>query len=507
MCAFVARRPSPSTAKAVPTIDRRLLSSIATAYTDRAAIAAICSTGIGVRRYATKPAAAIVASTAAAAVASQTRRPSETTNRSSPKATTSPVRRRQRCTGAPFTKVPLVDPESTIHHAPRSFSASAWRPLEKGVSVSVRTRLFVRLRPMRTRGPEKISSSPRRGPLSYRNRSRRTLLLADGVFRCRRARELDDRELVLHLDDRAGADLLLGRAELRAGVRVDQRVADVDDGELVAHLDSGRGAKVDVRPVAFDLDDLALDKAARVRRVGNPREVLAAHEFLDDRLGGLVDGFARDAPLRVAAERRVLHEAAPFFHLAVAGNRDDALRRGRVNHAQVDRGVRLPQVAPDAQSSEAGPRVVDVELIDAAQDDVFDPENLADLRRARRVDGAGLSEPLLLQHQVQLVALDDAEFSREELVLRERGVDDVAGRGTHLVPVPVCVRRVVVELPDGHFDLALRVGLRRENENERATDPERTKQVPHLKPPSGGANQSRFLDATLRISACPRPPR
>src|SRR3989442_13683157 len=109
---------------------------------------------------------------------------------------------------------------------------------------------------MRTRGPEKINSSPRRGPLSYRNRSRRTLRLGDGVFPRRRTRELDDGELVLHFDDRAAAGLLLGRAELRAGVRVDQRFADVDDVELVAHLDPGRGTQVDVRLAAFDLDDL-----------------------------------------------------------------------------------------------------------------------------------------------------------------------------------------------------------------------------------------------------------
>src|SRR5689334_4996726 len=162
-----------------------------------------------------------------------------TMNSSSPKASRSPFARRCRVTGARLTNVPLVELVSTIHHPPRSRMASAWWPLESGASDSVRTSVLPRLRPMRTRGPVKINSSPRRAPLANRSRSSRTLLLADRVFRGCRAGELNDGELVLDLDDRAAAGLLLGGAELRAGVRVDQRFTDVDDVELVAHLDPG----------------------------------------------------------------------------------------------------------------------------------------------------------------------------------------------------------------------------------------------------------------------------
>src|SRR5438876_4410935 len=120
-------------------------------------------------------------------------------------------------------------------------------------------RVLPRLRPMRTRGPENISSSPRRGPLRYRNRRGRTLLLADRILgRCRTG-ELNHRELVLHFDHRAAAGLLLARAELRAGVRIDQRFANVDHVELVAHFDAGGGAKVDEGALALNLDDLAFD--------------------------------------------------------------------------------------------------------------------------------------------------------------------------------------------------------------------------------------------------------
>src|SRR5256885_9870661 len=50
-------------------------------------------------------------------------------------------------------------------------------------------------------------------------------------------------------------------------------------------------------------------------------------------------------------------------------------------------------------------------------------ENLSNLRRGRRIDAAGLREPLLFEHQVQLVALDDGEFIRQQLVLGESGVE------------------------------------------------------------------------------------
>src|SRR5438876_10726986 len=141
----------------------------------------------------------------------------------------SPGPMRRRSTRVPLTYVPFVDPESTIHQAPPSTSASAWRALDAGDSDSVRRRVLSRLRPMRTRGPEKISSSPRRGPLRYRNRRGCTLLLADGVLCCGLAGELDHRELVLHLDDRARADLFFTGAELRTGVRIDPCFAHVDD--------------------------------------------------------------------------------------------------------------------------------------------------------------------------------------------------------------------------------------------------------------------------------------
>src|SRR2546428_4079724 len=139
---------------------------------------------------------------------------------------------RRRSTRAPLTYVPLVDPVSTIHHAPPSTSASAWRPLDAEDSDSVRRRVLSRLRPMRTRGPQKINSSPRRGPLRYRNRRGCTLLLADGVLCGGFAGELHHRELVLHLADRARTDLLFAGAELRARVGIDQRFADVDHVEL-----------------------------------------------------------------------------------------------------------------------------------------------------------------------------------------------------------------------------------------------------------------------------------
>src|SRR4051794_14431289 len=469
-CALVARRPSAVIAKAVPITVRRVPSSTTTANTDAAAREAIAAYRGGVLRVATTAATLTAAATAAIAarIAARetTRCTPATTNSSSPKASRSPFARRRRVTGARLTKVPFVELLSMIHHARCSRIASAWWPLESGASDSVRTSVLPRLRPMRTRGPVKINSSPHRAPLANRSRSSRTLLLADRVFRRCRTGDLDDRELVLDLDNRAAAGLLLGRAELRAGVGVDQRFTDVDDIELVAHLDPGRSAEIDVGLVAFDLDDLAFDHAAGVGGVGDARQVVAAHQLGHHGLCRLVHRFAGQAPLGIAAERRVLHEPAAFLHAAVAGDGDHALSGCGVDNAKVDGCVRLHDAGADAEAANRAAVLVDVELINAAEDDVFDAENFADLRRSRWVDSAGLRQPLLLQDEVELVALDDAELAREQLVLRERGVDDVARRRTKLVRVPVRVRRVVVELPDRNFDLALSEARRRERDDK-----------------------------------------
>src|SRR5712692_5565533 len=72
---------------------------------------------------------------------------------------------------------------------------------------------------------------PSRASAGAEDRPRRrkeALLLPDGVLRLRGPREVDDRELALHLDDRAVAGLPLVRAQLRAGVRVDERLAHLD---------------------------------------------------------------------------------------------------------------------------------------------------------------------------------------------------------------------------------------------------------------------------------------
>ena len=72
-----------------------------------------------------------------------------------------------------------------------------------------------------------------------------------------------------------------------------------------------------------------------------------------------------------------------------------------------------------------------------------------------------LRQPLLLQHQIQLVALDDAELVARALVLGELRVDGVAGGRSHIVEEPVLIFGVVIEFPDGDFDLGLRIALQR----------------------------------------------
>src|SRR6266852_2554660 len=77
---------------------------------------------------------------------------------------------------------------------------------------------------------------PSRASAGAEDRPRRrkeALLLPDGVLRLRGPREVDDRELALHLDDRAVAGLPLVRAQLRAGVRVDERLAHLEHADPV----------------------------------------------------------------------------------------------------------------------------------------------------------------------------------------------------------------------------------------------------------------------------------
>src|SRR6266852_777496 len=122
---------------------------------------------------------------------------------------------------------------------------------------------------------------PSRASAGAEDRPRRrkeALLLPDGVLRLRGPREVDDRELALHLDDRAVAGLPLVRAQLRAGVRVDERLAHLEHVDPVPDLDPGQRAQVDPGPGPFDLDDPAFDTAGRGRRSRDPRPVLARRQ-------------------------------------------------------------------------------------------------------------------------------------------------------------------------------------------------------------------------------------
>ena len=69
---------------------------------------------------------------------------------------------------------------------------------------------------------------------------------------------------------------------------------------------------------------------------------------------------------------------------------------------------------------------------------------------------------MLLEHHVELLSLDDAEFGGQARVIGENRVDEVARCRTQVVPKPPVALRVVLEIPYRNTDL--RLGARRRGE-------------------------------------------
>ncbi len=95
--------------------------------------------------------------------------------------------------------------------------------------------------------------------------------------------------------------------------------------------------------------------------------------------------------------------------------------------------------AQPAADAAAHPALLLSELVDAADDHQLDAQKLADLGGALRGDGAGESHGLLLEHRLQLLALDDDELAG----LDQRGGQHV---GHARADVPGAVPSLVVEV-------------------------------------------------------------